>query len=236
MMDPGGMVQLVQEWPEGMNLQPLFHSLYGRIGPRKQRLVGVAMCRRIAHLLPDDACRAALDVAERYADREAKRPEIALAHEAAQSAWHRIGGVMFTAREDSPRYAVRALAMLTHPTARHFADRVADGCAAAAGCVEPAHYSRLHNAECVEQKRLLLDILPPIPTPAGLKRWAGHESGLVARLALGIYQERAYDRLPILADALEEAGCSDQDILSHLHCAGPHVRGCWALDLLLGKE
>ena len=50
-----------------------------------------------------------------------------------------------------------------------------------------------------------------------------------------IYQERAFERLPILADALEEAGCDDPDILSHLRGPGPHVRGCWALDLVLGK-
>jgi hypothetical protein len=43
-------------------------------------------------------------------------------------------------------------------------------------------------------------------------------------------------RLAVLSDALEEAGCDDADILNHLRAAGPHVRGCWALDLLLGKE
>ena len=44
------------------------------------------------------------------------------------------------------------------------------------------------------------------------------------------------DRLAVLADALEEAGCDNADLLSHLRGPGPHVRGCWALDLLLGKE
>src|SRR5262249_12453726 len=43
-------------------------------------------------------------------------------------------------------------------------------------------------------------------------------------------------RLAVLADALEEAGCADADILGHLRGPGPHVRGCWAVDLLLGKE
>jgi hypothetical protein len=47
---------------------------------------------------------------------------------------------------------------------------------------------------------------------------------------------RALDRLPILADALEEAGCTDADILAHCRGPGPHVRGCWVVDLLLGKE
>ena len=55
-------------------------------------------------------------------------------------------------------------------------------------------------------------------------------------LAQAIYEDRAFDRMPILADALEEAGCDDADVLTHLRGDGPHARGCWAVDLVLGKE
>jgi len=58
----------------------------------------------------------------------------------------------------------------------------------------------------------------------------------VQQLADAIYQEKAFDRLPILADALEDAGCDSTDLLNHLRQPGEHVRGCWALDLVLGKE
>ncbi len=58
----------------------------------------------------------------------------------------------------------------------------------------------------------------------------------VVQLATGIYQERAFDRMPILADALQDAGCDNDDILNHCRSDGPHVRGCWVVDLLLGKE
>src|SRR5262249_16297801 len=58
----------------------------------------------------------------------------------------------------------------------------------------------------------------------------------VPRLARGIYESRAFTDLPILADALEEAGCTDEAILSHCRGPGPHVRGCWVVDLLLDKE
>ena len=57
----------------------------------------------------------------------------------------------------------------------------------------------------------------------------------VVALAEGIYQERAFDRLPILADALEEAGCDHADILNHCREPGEHVRGCWVVDLLTGR-
>jgi hypothetical protein len=57
----------------------------------------------------------------------------------------------------------------------------------------------------------------------------------VLALARGIYDERAFDRMPILADALQDAGCDSADVLGHCRSAGPHVRGCWVVDLLLGK-
>jgi hypothetical protein len=58
----------------------------------------------------------------------------------------------------------------------------------------------------------------------------------VVQLAQGIYADRAFDRLPILADALQDAGCEHPDVLAHCRSDGPHVRGCWVADLLLGKS
>jgi hypothetical protein len=58
----------------------------------------------------------------------------------------------------------------------------------------------------------------------------------VVAIARAIYHEGSFDRLPILADALEEAGCTDADLLAHCRGPDPHVRGCWVVDLLLGKE
>ena len=56
------------------------------------------------------------------------------------------------------------------------------------------------------------------------------------RIAQSIYDDRAFDRLPILHDALLDAGCDDEAILSHCRSEGPHVRGCWVLDLILAKD
>ncbi len=65
--------------------------------------------------------------------------------------------------------------------------------------------------------------------------WQVWHDGAVVKLAISIYTDRAFDRLPILADALEDAGCDNADILAHCRQPGEHVRGCWVVDLLLGK-
>jgi hypothetical protein len=57
----------------------------------------------------------------------------------------------------------------------------------------------------------------------------------VGRIAEGIYDERAFDRLPILAHALLDAGCDAVELPAHCWSAGPHVRGCWVVDTILGK-
>lgn len=73
----------------------------------------------------------------------------------------------------------------------------------------------------------------PFRPVAFSQKW---RSDTAVSLATGIYADRAFDRLPILADALEEAGCDHPDILTHCRGPGPHVRGCWVVDAVLGKS
>jgi hypothetical protein len=61
-------------------------------------------------------------------------------------------------------------------------------------------------------------------------------TGEVKALADVIYAERAFDRMPHLADALEASGCADARLLEHCRSAREHARGCWVVDLLLGKS
>ena len=65
--------------------------------------------------------------------------------------------------------------------------------------------------------------------------WLTLNDGTVLRIAQAIYGDRGFERLPHLADALEKAGCDEADILTHCRQLGKHVRGCWVLDLLLGR-
>jgi hypothetical protein len=88
-----------------------------------------------------------------------------------------------------------------------------------------------------EQALLLRDIVgDPFRRVTCHPSWATWNGGTVPDLAQVIYDDRAFDRLPILADALEDAGCDDAEILTDCRSGGDHVRGCWVVDLLLGKE
>ncbi len=100
--------------------------------------------------------------------------------------------------------------------------------------------ARLSAWEAEEHRQcdLLRDIFgnpfrsPPALAPA----WLAWKDGTIAKLAQAIYEDRAFERLPILADALEEVDCADADVLDHLRSPLIHVRGCWALDWILAKK
>jgi hypothetical protein len=87
------------------------------------------------------------------------------------------------------------------------------------------------------QAGLLRDVVgnPFQPGAAKATRLTGDDSAVV-KLAQDIYDERSFNRMPILADALKDAGCEDADILAHCRQKRKHVRGCWVVDLLLGKS
>jgi hypothetical protein len=73
----------------------------------------------------------------------------------------------------------------------------------------------------------------PVPVDGGWLHW---NNGCIPKIAGSIYEERAFDQLPVLADALEDAGCTNQDLLDHCRQPGEHVRGCWVVDLIIGKQ
>jgi hypothetical protein len=100
--------------------------------------------------------------------------------------------------------------------------------------VEPPKQSKAWT-ERKDQSDLLREIFDPLPfRPVNIDlRWL---TSTVVDLATAIYQERAFDKLSILADALQDSGCDNQEIIAHCRSEGPHVRGCWVIDLLLGKE
>jgi len=88
-----------------------------------------------------------------------------------------------------------------------------------------------------EQTDLLREIIGnPFRSVAIDPAWLAWKDATVRNLAEAVYEERAFTDLPVLADALEEAGCTNQDIVNHCRGPGPHLRGCWVVDLVLGKQ
>lgn len=93
------------------------------------------------------------------------------------------------------------------------------------------------DVEFEAQCSILRDIIlyPQRPLPTIAPSWLTWNDATIPKLAQVIYDDRRFEDMPILTDALMDAGCHDEDILSHCRSAGPHVKGCWLLDLLLGK-
>ena len=87
------------------------------------------------------------------------------------------------------------------------------------------------------QANLLRDIFGnPFWPVACRAEWLEWNEGVVVKMARTIYEERAVDRLPILADALEDSGCGEVTILDHLRDPAAHVKGCWVIDALTGRS
>jgi hypothetical protein len=243
------------EWLACTGPEKMLGSLYGKAPSRKMRLAAVGCCRQVAHLLPaDERCRLALEVAESYADRQASRKELAQAHAAAEAAFkstHSWG----TCRGMAAVLAAHAVQWASQPTMRRYPDAAASNARNAlvwdalppAAAPGPEVFGESSNHEAVEaaagaaQAILLRDIFGnPFHPVAVNPAW---QTPQVVALAQAAYDQRELPagtldtaRLPVLADALEEVGCTDQTILDHLRGLGPHVRGCWVVDLLLGKS
>lgn len=185
---------------------------YKQASARKYRLYACAAVRRFWHQLDDERSRNAVEVAERFADGKVTRRQLAES-ETRSDALHVSGGGM----------ARKTL----HRSARHAANDVS---------------STREGGQLTSMLRCVFRHLsrpPLVVDPA----WLSWDGGVAVRLARGVYDERQLppgtldpDRLLVLSDALQEAGCEDGEILTHLRGPGPHIRGCWVIDLLLGKE
>ena len=107
--------------------------------------------------------------------------------------------------------------------------------AAANTAVSPSSWRTEVGRRAIElQPRLIRDVIEnPFRSVVFNPAW---QTPSVLGLACTVYENRAFDSLPILADALSDAGCDQEEVLAHCRSEGPHVRGCWVLDRLLGKE
>jgi hypothetical protein len=236
------------EWLACTDPTPMLVFLKGRttnrsVKQRKLRLFSVACCRRIWPLIARDAYRAAVLAAERFSDARATSEELQAAESEAAAVWRRSApddagmACLHVCSKEVSGFHVSVSAARAVWNHQRGKDSRHD---------DPLTIFQASPAEEAEQCRLILDIFGnpfrPLYPSKGKRawedqkhRWLSWQGDTIPKLARAIYDGRAFDRLPVLADALEDAGCTDAAILSHCRGEGPHTRGCWVVDLLLGK-
>jgi hypothetical protein len=202
---------------------------------RRHRLFGVACCRRIWSLLIDARSRNAVEVAERYADGVATVDQL-------HTAWNETPGaeeaIDFAVSGCSPSFRDRRARL---EALGHAAEASAESCYldALAECVAQEALAAAKAAgipgEPVAFAALVRDIFGnPFRSIAFDPAW---RTDTAVTLARQMYESREFGAMPILADALQDAGCDNPNILNHCRDASAtHVRGCWVVDLVLGKE
>ncbi|HEY7154676.1 MAG TPA: hypothetical protein VH575_12010 [Gemmataceae bacterium] len=205
----------------------------GNLSDRKARLYAAACCRSIWDKLSEPASRRAVEVAERSADGKATKEEFDAASDAADEVpW------VFVERGD---HAAEGFAHAAGWTTASDAATAAEVTARfAPGCDQDkkrpdGRYLATDPSEEYRQSLLLRCLFgnPFQPLPALDPSLL---TSTIVGLARTIYEQRLFERMRELGDALEVSGCTDAELLAHLRSPGPHVRGCFALDAVLGKD
>jgi hypothetical protein len=212
------------EWLHGSDPEPMLEDAH-LASERKLRLFAAACCRRVWEQLGADA-RRAVEVAERHADGTAAGEELDAARPAAG--------------EPSDREAALV---------RSVTDRSVDAgdCASAAATFHadsqtprqdtPSEQEQWYEAvstESTAQADLLRCVFGNPFRPVVFD--ADWRTSTVVGIANQMYESGDFSSAPVLADAIQDAGCTSADVLDHLRHGGQHARGCWVVDLVLGKE
>ena len=222
-IDGGALAMTEADWLTCTDAEAMLLSLRGKATERKLRLYSCACCRRVWDRLSRSG-RKAVETAERFADgragwwgtfaREARLlPEMP--------------------RAGHPRQLERSV---VHGLVSPWAEW-SDGAGVGVAC----EAARLVGDGRPGPADLVRDIFRyPRPVTLFPRRLATLDphwrTADVLGLARAIYDDRAFDRMPLLADALMDAGCDNDEVIAHCRSPGPHVRGCWVVDLVLDKE
>jgi hypothetical protein len=230
---PEGAAMTEAEWLACADPFALLVGLPAEPSQRKQRLLVLAACERNPRPFRDIDAAGPLALAGRLADGtadpvERKRERQRLLAGWEQAEWPIAHFLVHTLLARSKVSAARLyywnVLQLVRQSAYVTERETGSGTPDAGG------------AEEAEKVALVSDIRDAFGNPFRPAvvdpRWL---TETVVALAAGMYEQRAWDRMPILADALEDAGCDSRDLLDHARGPGPHVRGCWVVDLVLGK-
>jgi hypothetical protein len=222
------------EWQTGTTAWPMLSYLAeeANANPRKLRLFACACWSRLSHLLWDERLRRFLQMLELCADGRVRGKEKNQILKSARiavesSAESRVG---------SAREREVAEQMLGYGLAKKASDVSYRACFTAhraATWIGDWAVAAEEKAQCELLREVFGNPFRPVVLDPS---WFAWQDGAVRKLARVIYEEHRFGDLPVLADALEEAGCTEPELLGHLRGPGPHVRGCWALDLVLATE
>jgi hypothetical protein len=200
---------------------------------RKFRLCAVAFCRSILHVLETHGpeVERIVAVAERFADGLATEEELQTTYYDINPFDYENAEAIDTCERDAHTAALHTVRLTTDVVVNPGARRL-----------QYLRREKANRRAKVTHSAMLCDLIRDIFGPLLFRsverdpHWLSWNDATIPKLAQAIYEERAFDRMPILADALEEAGCTNQDILTHCRSGDEHVRGCWVVDLVLGKS
>jgi hypothetical protein len=185
---------------------------------RKRRLLSCALARGVLDLLPHGEAAAAVEAAERFADGRATEEELRAAAG--------VVGRLAAGRPHAGTLAAAALAAALSKPGVGTVHGLEPSAAARRGGWNGPVAARW---QCDLAREIFGNPFRPVTTDPS---WL---TSTVVTLARQMYESRDFSPMPILADALQDAGCDHADILNHCRGGGVHVRGCWVVDLLLGK-
>jgi hypothetical protein len=201
------------EWLGCDDPQAMVMFIEGNSNLRQLRLAACACCRRIWSRMDRRESRSIVELVEAVADGRVSELQLPSALEEHRMVPGKLLHLPNFAAVHTAYAMPRALAVVLTSTAD--------------ATSEPATERR-------EQSRLLRDIFGNPFRPATFDpAW---RTPTVVTLARQMYESRDFGAMPILADALQDAGCDSDDVLAHCRGPGPHVRGCWVVDLVLGRE
>jgi hypothetical protein len=246
------------EWLDNANAERMLAYLGRRASLRKKRLLACACVRRLWSLL-DERLRLAVRVAERCADgrlsaehlqqaqrRVRRRREHCQEVERTQASWEtRWARAAAQAIEallpvdgpilEQPRDIRDSPDVITASRTARTAARAAEAQREESSDLSPAVREPIRRLEALDAVELFHEVFGNPFRPVTIdSAWLSWRDRTVERIARTIYQKRCFRNMPILADALEEAGCTDEPILTHCRAPVDHVRGCWVVDALLG--
>lgn len=210
------------EWDAGIHPYDMIYHPRCR-DDRKRRLLCCAATRRVVDSAASIQLQRGIEFAEAWADGEFERP-----------AWLAVRKDVRRIRNQTdrsqPRYRIASIVYSL--LEREFMSYKM--------ALEECQWATPENNdidESTHQCQLAKEIFPnPYAEIVFDAAWLKWNDGTVSKLAHAIYDDRHFEDLPVLGDALEEAGCSDPLILNHCRSETEHVRGCWVVDLMTGRD